>query len=178
MSLVDSKMLDLFERAGRLMELVPVIEAHNSEIADQSQILLISKRLIMNESTREEGNEFFKRMWDRHVAMRKDLTHYLRARTWAKVTDPAYYLRDKIIPGDVAKAGDGWSRFAKKNYWALSGNPVGTLVDANLMLQQNEEAARGLAIEVQGLVDKHTDWRGGLALLCFLEAKSGDRKRT
>lgn len=176
-SLVDGKMLDLFERAGRLLELVPAIEAHTWEMEERSQILLISRRLILNESTRDKGSEFLKQIWDRHVAMRKDLTRYLQARTWAKVNDPAYFIRDKIIPRDVATEGDGWSRFAKKNYWALCGDPVGTLVDASMVLQQNEEAARGLAVEVQDLVDQHPHWKGGWALLCFLEAKSGDRKR-
>ncbi|MEM7475531.1 MAG: hypothetical protein AAF483_11125 [Planctomycetota bacterium] len=178
LSLIDRKMLDLFESSDRLSELVSVIESHTKRISDESQIRLITNRLILNESTRDAGNDFLKRIWDQRSSIRKDLLQDLPAKTWAKVTDPAYFIRGMVIPDNFAEEGDGWNRFEKKNYWALSGDPVGTLVDAALVLQQNPQAARDLAIETQELIDRNPSWTGGLALLCFLEAKSGDTKRT
>ena len=89
---------------------------------------------------------------------------------WRNVPDTAFYLRDALVPDDIASVGAGWHEFTR-----VRQCPVLAKVKP---LLQNKEAVRQIAMEIDAKIEEHPRWTGGVALLGALEAELGNFDRS
>ncbi|MEM7558017.1 MAG: serine/threonine-protein kinase, partial [Planctomycetota bacterium] len=172
-TLVDYRHFVHFENTNRMSDLADLMtEDFLGKMGFSMQSEHFMKRLLKNQETRQQGFALLNRIWNAQPNLHWSLLVNLDEEDWAEVESPARFLRQKLMPLDVAAEGAGWKRFTIESTNPTSGDGGGILVSVRSLLLR-QKAAETLAAEVEDAVHDHPEWKAGLGLLAVLKARAG-----
>lgn len=145
---------------------------------DTLRICLATERPATFEpkSTGDRRVIVLKREEPTHLQVDSGLLAVLQDYQVRAVEDPLQILRPKLIPQDVEHDRLGWNRVKAVTFLNKGGGyPVlGSLKP----LLQDPKVVAELSDEIEELIEQHKNWKAGKAILCFLQAESGNHVRS
>lgn len=179
-ALLDDEHLPTIRKAGQVPRLVDVLtEDRLGQLPFFNSAESVVRNLLKDEATRDDGYRLLKRVWAARPGTHHSLLTFRTDEIWSAVPEPDYYLRSKLLPSDIASEGHGWDRFTVE-VWGdpLTDPPVWGMPVGLKPLLNNKKVLRQLLKDVEAAIKEHPEWKAGPAVLCFLEAKVGEKERS
>ena len=162
--------MDSFQKSNRLVELAEFLTEDRLRNSETEQVVHLFTYLMQDKVTHPAGLVYLRRLWKIRTQHRNYVMEVIPRSVWKDVPTPILIdlVKPILIPTDDAAEGDGWDRIT-------GGKDSLYYIDA---LRQNSSMLQQLERDISGQVNAHPEWKAGVAVLCYLEAKLGNNKRS
>ena len=95
---------------------------------------------------------------------------------WKTIPDPIFYFRNKFLPIDFEKAGDGWELFGKLTENRYGAETQDGWFSESRPLFVHRAAMRQFTDELREAAARHKSWKAGIGYLVAFETELGNYK--